>query len=317
MSSRSAIRIYDAATDSAAAFRRALEEGCTFIVGPLSRDGVATARTVADGRIPVLALNHLPDGEVVPKHFYQFALAPEDEARQLANRALETGRHVGAVLVPSGDWGTRVRQAFAAAFTAGGGRITAAETYPTDTTDFSDLLEPLLGFEESQKRYKAVSGFAGGPLIFTPKRREDLEFIFFAGQPVHGRLLRPQLKFHYAGDLPVYATSDIYDPRASSNQDLEGVTFLDIPWLLSAKEPIAQLRESMSGLWAADSRHTGRLFALGFDACTLAERLRSEQSVDGVAGLTGLLTIAPNGRIHRTLLAAEFEADGSVRTLER
>ena len=36
-------------------------------------------------------------------------------------------------------------------------------------------------------------------------------------QPVHGRLIRTQLRFSYASALPMYATSDIYDPAGPGN----------------------------------------------------------------------------------------------------
>jgi hypothetical protein len=306
------VRIYDATGDITAIFRKAVDEGATFVVGPLGKENVAAVRALADGKVPVLALNHLAEGDVAPKRFYQFALAPEDEARQIAAHALASGQKTAAVLTPNGDWGQRVRQAFAAAFTAGGGRVATAENYATDTTDFSDVLTPLLGFEESQKRYRTISGLVGGSLVFTPRRRDDLDFVFFAGQPVHARLVRPQLKFHYAGDLPMYATSDIHDPKAASNQDLEGVSFVDIPWLLSEDDIVVTLRERVSRLWPADTRHLGRLFALGFDAQRIVERLREGEPIDGISGLTGALTLTAERRIRRTLLWASFGADGSA-----
>jgi outer membrane PBP1 activator LpoA protein len=307
---RPSVRIYDTANDAGSTFRKAIDEGATFIVGPLGKESVAAVRAHADGKTPVLALNHLADGETVPKRFYQFALAPEDEARQIANYALQRGQKTGALLVPAGEWGARVRQAFSTAFAAGGGHLASAETYPTDTTDFSDILTPLLGFEESQKRYRTVSNLIGGNLVFTPRRRDDLEFIFFAGQPVHARLVRPQLKFHYAGDLPLYATSDIHDPRAASNQDLEGVSFLEIPWLISDDESTAALRETVRQLSASDSRRNGRLFALGYDARKLVDLLRDGDFGETLNGLTGLLSLTPEKRIRRTLQWASFGSDG-------
>ncbi len=309
---RPAVRVYDAAGDAAPVLHKALEEGATFVVGPLSKENVAALRALADGKVPILALNHLPDADPAPQHFYQFTLAPEDEARQIAAHALSEGQKIAAVLVPSGDWGQRVRQAFAVAFTAGGGQLATTETYATDTTDFSDILVPLLGFEASQKRYQSVNALVGGGLVFTPRRRDDIDFVFFAGQPVHARLIRPQLKFHYAGDLPVYATSDIHDPQASSNQDLEGIVFLDIPWLVSDDEAIRKLRETVAQLWPGDARHVGRLFALGYDAAMLVSPLKAGEGIDSLSGLTGRLTLGTNGRIRRSLTWATFGADGLV-----
>jgi hypothetical protein len=57
-------------------------------------------------------------------------------------------------------------------------------------------MSAILGFDESQRRYRALSAVVGA-LQFTPRRRDDLQFVFLAGQPVQGRLLRPQLRFHY------------------------------------------------------------------------------------------------------------------------
>ena len=32
------------------------------------------------------------------------------------------------------------------------------------------------------------------------------------------RLLRPQLRFHFAGDIPTYATSDAFEPDVRANR---------------------------------------------------------------------------------------------------
>ena len=40
--------------------------------------------------------------------------------------------------------------------------------------------------------------------------------MFVAAQPVHGRMIRTQLRFNYASALPMYAISDIYDAPAQA-----------------------------------------------------------------------------------------------------
>ena len=309
---RPPVRIYDAEPDPAAAYRRALEDGAGFVVGPLGKENVVRVGAVADGRVPTLALNVLAEGEAVPKRFYQFALAPEDEARQVAERLLAEGKRTGVVLMPEGEWGARVVNTFKAAFTAGGGRVVTSLSYTASTTDFSDSLVPLLGFEDSQRRYRSIAGLVGGALQFTPRRRDDIEFVFFGGQPVQGRLVRPQLKFHYAGDLPLYSISDIFEPNPSANQDLEGVAFVDMPWMTADDAPLAELRASIGQLWPASARHRGRLFAMGYDAWQLAARLRSDgvPIKDPLAGLTGRLTVDMNGRVRRALDWSVIGTDG-------
>lgn len=311
-SSRPTIRVYDTGSDAAAAYHRAVDDGAGFVVGPLGKENVLAVRAAADGRVQVLALNVLPDTETVPRRFFQFALSPEDEARQVAERLLAEGKRTGVALVAAGEWGSRILAAFHAVFSAGGGQLATSLSYAASTTDFSDTIVPLLGFEDSQRRYKAIVALVGGSLQFNPRRRDDLEFVFFGGQPVHGRLVRQQLKFYYAGDLPVYSVSDVYELNAAANQDLEGVAFVDMPWMTDDTPALAEKRSSAAQLWPTTAHRWGRLFAMGHDAALLVMALRhsSPPITEPVAGLTGRLTVDAGGRVRRTLEWARIGADG-------
>ena len=315
--SRPVVRIYDSAADAAAGYRRAIADGASFVVGPLGKESVAAVKLAADGNVPTLVLNFLPDGDATPPRFYQFALAPEDEARQVAELLLREGRRTGVAVAPAGEWGARVLAAFQDTFTGNGGTLVTTMTYGAATTDFSDLLVALLGFDASQRRHQAVVGIVGGPLQFTPRRRDDLQFVFFAGQPVQGRLVRPQLKFHYAGDLPVYSTSDIFEPNPPANQDLEGVAFLDIPWVIADEPAVAELRAAVLQLWPAHARRRSRLFAMGFDTWRLVGALATAGGPisEPLAGMTGRLTVDASGRVRRGLDWAVIGPDGQPRPL--
>lgn len=315
--SRPLVKVYDATTDAALAYRRAIADGAGFVVGPLGKENAAAVKAVADEHVPTLVLNFLADGEATPPRFYQFALAPEDEARQVAERLLAEGRRTGVALMPTGEWGARVLAAFQGTFTAGGGTLVATRSFTPSTTDFSDPLVQILGFEESQRRERALAAVIGGPLQFTPRRRDDLQFVFFAGQPVQGRLVRPQLKFHYAGDLPVYSTSDVFDPNPIANQDLEGVAFVDVPWMIADDAAIAELRGTVGQLWPSNARRRSRLFAMGFDAWRLIGELATAQGpvAEPIAGMTGRLTVDAAGRVRRGLDWAVIGSDGQARPL--
>jgi len=175
----------------------------------------------------------------------------------------------------------------------------------------------VLGFEESQRRERAIASIVGQPLQFTPRRRDDLQFVFFAGQPVQGRLVRPQLKFHYAGDLPVYSTSDVFDPNPAANQDLEGVSFVDVPWMIADDAAVADLRGLVAQLWPANARRRSRLFAMGFDAWRLISELSLPPGPqpEPIAGMTGRLTVDGAGRVRRGLDWAVIGTDGQARPL--
>ena len=47
-----------------------------------------------------------------PPLMFQFALDPEEEARQVAQRVTADGRMRGLVLLPNNEWGQRVFRAF-------------------------------------------------------------------------------------------------------------------------------------------------------------------------------------------------------------
>jgi outer membrane PBP1 activator LpoA protein len=314
---RPEIRVYDTGPGAAEAFRTAIAEGAGFVVGPLAKEDVQAVAQLADGTVATLVLNVLPEGEVAPPRFYQFALAPEDEARQVAERLLAEGKRTGVMLVPSGEWGTRVGGAFQAALEAGGGAVVARQAYSSQMMDYSDPITVMLGFEDSRRRHRQLVATLGQPLEFAPRRREDVEFIFVAGQPTQGRLIRPQLKFHFAGDLPMYSTSDVYDPNPTANADLDGVSFPDTPWMISADPAVAGLREEMNAFGVQNVRRWGRLYAMGYDAFALVGALQASGALatTSMPGLTGRLTLDQDGRIRRTLDWAVIGPDGQPRPL--
>jgi hypothetical protein len=286
--SRPRLRIYDvAARDAPSSYLQAIADGSDFVVGPLTREEVAALATLADGRATTLALNFLPDGVVVPERFYQYALSPEDEARLAARRIIADGRTSGVTLAPQSDWGRRVQAAFAEEFVAAGGLLVDQADYLPSTADFNDLLRRLL----------RTTGQRGS----TP--RVDAQFIFVAAQPVHGRLIRTQLRFNYASALPMYATSDIYDVTGQGNIDLDGVIFPDMPWVLDPYGPPSAARETAERVWPGRSGQLGRLHAFGYDAFRMIgdlRRLRSGGSTP-LPGLTGRLAVDGRGRVRREL----------------
>jgi uncharacterized protein len=314
---RPRVRIYDVTSlDVGSAVLRALDEGAQFIVGPLTKDEVTAAAAMADGRAPVLALNFLPDGSAAPPNFFQFALAPEDEARQVARRVIADGHPRGVALVPSGEWGTRVLAAFTEELGLGGGQLIARGNYSASESDYTVVIQQLLRISESRDRYARLAGTLGTKLEFEPRRRGDIGFIFVAAQVANSRLIRPQLRFHYAGDIPMYSTSDAYEPDEAANVDLEGMIFPDMPWMIGSDPVSEQLRNTVRGVWPARANRRGRLYAFGFDAYRLIPTLRNPQSNRAavVSGMTGRLSIDANGRIRRDLDWAQIH-DGRPRAL--
>jgi len=300
---RPRVQVYDTGTLSISdALTQAREQGADFIAGPLTREEVIAAAEYPGARAPLLALNFLPADHVVPADFYQFALSPEEEARLAARRILDDHHRRGVALVPAGDWGARVLAAFRQELTAGGGEVIATGTIDASRTDYSAAITEVLHISDSSARYKRLESVLGTKLQFEPRRRADIEFIFAPAQAATERLLRPQLRFHYAGDIPTYATSDAFEPDMRANEDLEGLMFPDMPWILGGDFPDA-VRAATHDAWPNGGPYRGRLFAFGFDAFRLAQALPHHGVANSVSveGLTGHLSLDSDHRVRREL----------------
>ncbi|MEK7323345.1 MAG: penicillin-binding protein activator [Pseudomonadota bacterium] len=304
------IQIYDSGENPAQAaqlYARAVADGADFVVGPLSKEGVTALRQYTALSVPALALNYSDDSQPAPANFFQFGLAPEDEARQVAERAWLDGHVQALAIVPAGEWGGRVLRAFQEHWQQLGGRLVAAQNYETNANDFSAPLRRLLNIDASENRARALRAALQTDLKSEPRRRQDADFVFMAAFPRQARQIPSQLKFFYAGDLPVYTTSHIYEGRADPGQDrdLDGVSFTDIPWLLD--DQALPLRDAVEQAWPGQAG-LRRLAALGADAFRLIPYLDSLRSspYEEFSGATGRLTLDANNRIHRAPLWARF-----------
>ena len=174
----------------------------------------------------------------------------------------------------------------------------------------------ILRIGDSRARHKRLESILGTKLEFEPRRRADLEFIFAPAQANIERLLRPQLRFHYAGDVPTYATSDAFEPDPRANQDLEGLMFPDMPWMLGGDLADA-VRAAVRDAWPNGGPRRGRLFAFGFDSYRLAVALRARgvSNTVSIDGLTGHLSLDADRRVHRDLNWAQIH-DGEVKLLQ-
>jgi outer membrane PBP1 activator LpoA protein len=300
---RPAVRIYDSNTMSpVGAWERAAQGGADFIVGPLLKDEVEKISGVSGG-VPTLVLNEPINPDSLPQEVYQFALSPEDEARQVAVRVLDDKLYRGLALVPANDWGMRIAASLGEALQAEGGRLVELATYIPGNADYSETITGVLRVDQSKSRRRKIEQATGLSLKFEPRRRQDIDFVFLAALPRDGRLLRPQLRFHRAADLPVYATSAIFETRNTGNRDLNGLIFNDMPWILGEDETMETIRRQIAGVWPTLSTRRARLFALGFDAYQLVPLIRTDRSalIRGVDGMTGTLTFRGGRRIHRNL----------------
>jgi outer membrane PBP1 activator LpoA protein len=317
---RPELQMYDTGAVSAAdAVAQARAAGSGFIVGPLTREDVAAVAGLGSESVPLLALNFLPVDRPAPSGLYQFALSPEEEAQQVARRMLADGHRRGVALVPRGDWGSRVIEAFTRELTAGGGSLISQTLYDPAEHDYSYELKPLLRIEESEARHARLQSVLGSKLNFEPRHRGDIDFVFLVpASATNARLIEPQLKFFYAGDIPSYSLSTAYEPESTdANRDIDGLMYPDMPWMISDDASLDTLRASVEQAWGDGVAWRSRLFAFGYDACQLMLAMSGGHQKLGdvqVAGLSGQLHFDPKGRVQRDLIWVQVR-DGEPRRL--
>lgn len=281
----------------ATALAGAAAQGAAVIIGPLRKEEVA-ALAISPPSAPVLSLNYLDAARSAPAGLTAFGLSPEDEARAAAEEAAGSGRLHALILAQDSDWGTRTAAAFRAQLELRGGTVVAEARYKTGTVDYSAQLKALLLLQASEARSRALAGI-GIRAEFEARPRGDVEVIYLAARAKEARLIWPQLRYFRAGHLAVYAPAAAAD---AGNADLGGLRVCDAPWLGEQTGAMADLRGQLAAV-NPRTPDAQRLFALGYDAYTLAAQVAAGSLTPGseIAGLSGALTLAADGAVHRRL----------------
>jgi outer membrane PBP1 activator LpoA protein len=200
----------------------------------------------------------------------------------LAQRAFRDGlRRIGIVGIPT-PLSRRTREAFVAEWRQLGG-------------DASVTLEAQPNSDLTQMRSMLTE--------------RTLDGVFLSAQYQEARMIRPYLPVQ----IPVYATSqvNIFPPDPVGMVDLNGVRFIDMPWLLSQDHPsVASFPRPMD--LSGDAL---RFYALGVDAYLIANQLVDGQNRFDLDGLTGRISVYPDGTIERRPWAAVFQ-DGVPTLIE-
>lgn len=301
---RPTVRVYDTGSMSVqSALQAAQSDGAGFVVGPLTRPEVQEAAAQRPGVLPMLLLNSLGQEGFPGAQLFQYGLAPEDEARQIARQISGAGELRVAVFAPAEDWGTRVAAAFTEELARDGGRVIAQARSDLNVADLSAAITRALGIDAAVARQRRVQQITGLRLDFEARPRADIDAVFVAGrQALALQQINAQLRFFNAGALPIYFIQEGgLDPDDRGNRDLEGMRLVDMPWMLEPTGPAADVRTATESSWSARGRRQSRYFAFGYDAATLAVALRGGRPAWPLPGLTGRLNLTPDGRIERSL----------------
>jgi len=307
------IRIYNSASKELSlidTYQRAVSEGADIIVGPLRKKSVDLLAKSGVIQSPTLVLNRFENEDFYVKNFYQFALSPEMEAQQTAQRAWADGHNRAAIIFPENNWGNRVATAFKEEWEELGGEIVSKNSYKSKKNDFSKPIKALLAIDKSHERKNNLAKLFRTKLNFEPRRRQDIDFIFMAAFPRQARLIPPQLKFFHAGKLPIYSTSHSFSGKINrkKDRDLNSLIVGDMPWTLTGTKN-NNTKMQIYRTWPNKSKQFNRFYAFGNDAYAVLHYLNwlRGNSQSRLQGQTGNLHMNESNQILRELSWAKFK----------
>jgi outer membrane PBP1 activator LpoA protein len=275
------VRVYPCTNEEAEVpglYQQALQSGAVVVAGPITRNGVtALANAYPVMTTPTLALNTLDVARDDQLYFY--ALPPEAEARQSAQRATAAGWLSVIIVSTNTPLSKRLAQAYADEWQRAGGILRAEIVWNGDATPLKEISD------------------------------EPGNSVFLAAETDKARLLRPYINI----SLPVYATSQIFsgNTNAMVNYDLSDVRFVDMPWLLQPDHPAVMIYpRSATPL----SPELERLYALGIDSYRLLQVLYHHDFTNllPLDGVTGKISINGHQFQREAALAIMRQGQGMV-----
>jgi len=313
------IRIYNTDADNVVErYQQAIVEGAEFIVGPLQKSAISNLIEHGDIKVTTLVLNQY-DGKLDPANnintsalpaIIQFGLSPEEEARQVAERAWFDG-HARAISITTGDErGRRVNNAFVSHWRELGGTILEYVSIGQDIKELANPVRSVLNIDQSEQRSKDLRNKLHRSLKTETRRRQDVDLIFMAVPPTTARQLVPQLRYYGIEDIALYSISNIYTGNINTraDSDINDVLFIDMPWIIDLQNEYSPLNRMIERYRKPALSAYKRLYAFGIDAYRLIPRIAELilQPSKQYEGKTGYIKLDEEGRVHRRLIWARF-----------
>jgi len=136
------ITTYDTATGAQSAAARALADGNKLILGPLLNEDVrAVAAAASPARVPMITFSN--DSRVAADDVFVLGHVPAQSIARTVSFAKARGASRFAALIPTGEYGQRAGDAFAAAVKAAGGTVAATEGYDRGNTSVTSAAQRL------------------------------------------------------------------------------------------------------------------------------------------------------------------------------
>ena len=306
------INLYDSNQhqDIIALYQEATRNDADMIIGPLLKNNVDTLLSHSPLTTPIITLNYASNAsDAITGDIFQFGLYPEDEAKQIAEKLLDKEYNSVVVMAANDEWGTRMVRQFSETYSQLQGTIQDIYYYDTEFGDYAPSVQSLFHLDQSIQRHADIEKIISKKLEFKPRIRDDINAAVLFANYQNATLIYPLMKFYYADELPIYASSHAYQPgQGKLLRELDGLVYNDIPFIIDQER-------------YPDSKNIKqfpRLYALGKDAYRLINTIRRIAINNSeLNGATGYISADENRRLHRRLEWAKFNKGKPVALVEK
>ena len=250
------------------------------------------------------------------KNIYYYSLSPSNETKALSRAIFKNGYGKILVITTTENIHQKIAKTFQESWESLGG--TYAKTVLVDRSNFSQSLKESFSIDESENRATELEKLINQKFKFVPTRRNDIDAIFLATNPTDARQIKPLLKYYFAGDIPVFSTSSIYNTGSNSytDKDLNGIIFRDSAWLVNFNQD-RNIKSKLQQIWGQDFESRKRLYALGVDLYRITMNINNLESLPlfQISAASGNLELNTGSVIERSLDWLRFSR-GTPKILE-
>lgn len=282
------------------------------VIGPLLKTNVEKYRQQTDITLPVLLLN-VPEQPLTEDHVTAFSMRPEDEAIQAATM-LSSKQYQHPLLLTQKD---ATSQRIAKTFTSQWQKLTGHKpevlTFERGA-QMQNEIKASLEVDRSMSRISELKRYLKQTFKYQERNRRDIDMIYLVGTPEGIRLLKPYIDVNispFAKLIPVYASSRSHSASEDSSiyNDLYGLSFTEMPWLLPSTQQNALLAQQANKLWPQQSVTQKRIFAMGYDSYALINKLSTMKHSAYLRhfGQTGVLQLNETNILTRSLLWGKYQ----------
>lgn len=290
------------AADAAKAAQQAIDQGATFVLGPLFSQSVKTVGPVAkDKNIPVLSFSNTR--EAAGEGIYVYGFLPEQQVHRIAEYAYLHNLQRIAVLAPNDPYGEKVKDTLIEDYRQKGGIVSPAELYAPSPANIE----------------AAVSRLAAAYNNLTEERRFQALFIADGGYQLKNIIEALKKNRIDLKKVKLIGTGQWDDPDISKIPEMTGAWFPSAP-----HEPYAKFERHFVATYGYKPV---RLASLAYDAVSLIATLSmpmpgtpiTNDMLTNPAGFigpaNGLYRLRPDGTSERALAIMEITPSG-VRVID-